>query len=211
VSQKVLAGLFAKSSILELLMKTIDCRGLACPGPVIQVKKTMEELSPGLSFAIDVDSVASRDNVSRFAQGKGAQVLVDETESGTYRLTITLNESTTAARTHPEPVVFLTSDTLGDGDDKLGRILMEGFLDTLQEQETIPDKVLLMNAGVKLAVEGSPTVESIKLLTDRGCEILVCGTCLDFFSLKDKLAVGVVSNMYDIQAVLLTASSVIRP
>jgi selenium metabolism protein YedF len=196
---------------LELIMKTIDCRGLACPGPVIQAKKTMEELGPGHSFAIDVDSVASRDNVSRFAQGKGAKIQVDETESGVYRLTINLSESSAASITRPEPVVFLTSDTLGDGDGKLGRILMEGFLDTLQEQETIPDKILLMNGGVKLAVEGSPTVASLKALTDRGCEILACGTCLDFFSLKDKLEVGVVSNMYDIQAALFTASSVIRP
>ncbi len=192
-------------------MKTIDCRGLACPGPVIQAKKTMDKLGPGQSFAVDVDSVASRDNVSRFAQGKGARIQVDEKEPGVYRLTINLNESTAADRTRSEPVVFLTSDTLGNGDDKLGRILMDGFLSTLQEQETTPDKILLMNAGVKLAAEGSPTAESLSLLVDRGCEILVCGTCLDFFSLKDKLGVGVVSNMFDMQAVLLTASSVIRP
>lgn len=201
-------------------MKNLDCRGLACPGPVIQVKKTLEETPPGASFSIDLDSEASRDNVRRFAESRGAGVTVQEGAEGDFRLVITASPD---AETRPRqgcgaagtdkrpPVIFIARDTVGSGDDKLGRILMEGFINTLPEQDRIPDSILLMNAGVKLAVQGSAVSGALRILTDRGCEILVCGTCLEFFSLADKLAVGTVSNMYDIQKALLTASSVVSP
>ena len=93
----------------------------------------------------------------------------------------------------------------------MGTILMEGFVSTLVGQDTTPDVILMMNSGVRLAIEGSPVLDSMRVLADRGCEILVCGTCLDFFSLKEKLAAGTVSNMFEIQAALLHASTVIRP
>jgi selenium metabolism protein YedF len=204
----------------EIAMKNLDCRGLPCPGPVIQVKKTLAETPPGASFSIDLDSEASRDNVLRFAESRGAGVTVQEGAEGDFRLVITASPD---AETHLRrgygaagtgkrpPVVFIAGDTVGSGDDKLGRILMEGFINTLPEQDRIPDSILLMNAGVKLAVQGSAVSSALKILTDRGCEVLVCGTCLEFFSLTDKLSVGTVSNMFDIQMILLEASSVISP
>ena len=192
-------------------MKVINCRGLACPGPVIQTKKAMEGVAPGTAFAIEVDSEASRENVQRFARGKGATVSVKNLETGAFRLTITIGESPLPLGVPSSAAVFITGDRLGSGDDRLGTILMEGFISTLVEQDTLPDVLLMMNSGVRLAVEGSPVLDSLTKLVDRGCEILVCGTCLDFFSLKDKLAAGVVSNMFDIQAALLKASTVIRP
>ncbi|GBE14212.1 sirA-like protein [bacterium BMS3Abin14] len=194
-----------------MTMKTIDCRGLACPGPVIQTKKQMEEMGPGTTFALEVDSKAGRENVLRFARGKGGAVRVENLEGNTFRLTITSPQQTLSGAARPSAAVFITSDRLGRGDDKLGAILMEGFISTLVEQDTAPDMILMMNSGVRLAVEDSPVLGSLRALVDRGCEILVCGTCLDFFSLKDKLGVGVVSNMFDIQAALLKASTVIRP
>ncbi len=93
----------------------------------------------------------------------------------------------------------------------MGRILMEGFINTLLEQDRIPDRILFMNAGVKFTIQASAVSDTLKKLTDRGCEILVCGTCLEFFSLTDKLSVGTVSNMFDIQGALLEATSVVRP
>ena len=192
-------------------MKVLDCRGLACPEPVIQAKKAMEELGAGGTFSMELDSEASRENVRRFAESRGADVHIEEIPEGAFRLIITADEDTATGRRGSSPVVFVTGDTLGRGDDKLGRILMEGFINTLVEQDPVPDKILLMNSGVKLTVEGSPTLDVLGKLTDMGCEILVCGTCLDFFSLMDKLAVGTVSNMFDIQGELLKASSVVRP
>jgi selenium metabolism protein YedF len=197
-------------------MKNLDCRGLACPGPVIQVKKTLEETIPGTSFSIDLDSEASRDNVRRFAEGRGADVQIEEGTEGIIRLVITAPGPTdTEKLRHGDtvikpPVVFITSETIGEGDEKLGRILMEGFINTLPEQYRIPDRILFMNGGVKLAVQGSAVLGALKKLTDRGCEILVCGTCLEFFSMTDKLSVGTVSNMFDIQRALIEADSVVR-
>jgi selenium metabolism protein YedF len=200
-------------------MKSIDCTGLACPGPVIQVKKALEETPSGESFSVDVNSEASRDNVRRFAESRGAEVSVHEGAEGSTRLVIkTPQDAETRLRQgygaagaeRKPPVVFITGETLGEGDDKLGRILMEGFINTLLEQDRTPDRILFMNAGVKLAVQGSAVLKALGNMTDRGCELLVCGTCLEFFSLTDKLSVGTVSNMFDIQGALLEASYVIK-
>jgi selenium metabolism protein YedF len=192
-------------------MKTVDCSGLACPGPVIRTKKELETLRPGESFVVIVDSQASRDNVFRFAQSKGSKVEVAEADDGAYRLTLTAARVDSVENGATLPVVLIAGDTIGTGDDKLGRILMEGFINTLVEQKEAPDSIILMNAGVRFAAGGSHVLEALGTLTDRGCEILVCGTCLDFFHLKEKLQIGVVSNMYDIQRTILEASSVVRP
>jgi selenium metabolism protein YedF len=236
-------------------MKSIDCRGLACPGPVIHVKKAMEELSAGDTLEVKVDSDASLENVSRFVESRGGTVRVEEVSGSSWLISITKPQvpipetrgpgermsptskvqrptgksgrgdagthADTGTRGHGDaekqiqeqkpPIIFLASDTMGSGDDKLGRILMEGFVNTLQEQEAAPDKILLMNGGVRLAAEGSAVLDTLGKLVDRGCEILVCGTCLDYFELKEKLSMGTVSNMYDIQRAMLTASKVVRP
>ena len=190
-------------------MKAIDCRGLACPGPVIQTKKAMEGMGATDSLVVLVGSEASRDNVRRFAEGKGASVEV-ETEGADYRLLIRGIPEAAKGEIFRAPVVFIAGDTVGTGDDKLGSILMEGFINTLAEQETAPDAILLMNAGVRLAIEGSPVLQALGKLTDKGSEVLVCGTCLDFLDLKTRLALGTVSNMYDMQRIMLEAPSVIR-
>jgi len=191
-------------------MEIIDCSGLSCPGPVIQTKKALENLGEGGAIAVDVDSEASRENVRRFAETKGARVNVEEAGNGVYRLIITASGEEPEKSGDATPVVLIADEVLGNGDRKLGKILMEGFINTLAEQEKAPDMILLMNAGVKFAVEDSTVLDIMRDMIDRGSEILVCGTCLDFFGLKEKLAVGMVSNMYDIQRALLTASSVIR-
>ena len=191
-------------------MEIIDCRGMACPGPVIQTKKALEELRPLESVAVEVDSEASMENVRRFAESRGSGVRVEEIADNAYRIVITAPEEMSEEAPATPPVIFISSETVGSGDDKLGTILMDGFINTLLEQEKTPDSILLMNGAVRLAVEGSAVVVPLKCFSDIGCEILVCGTCLDFFGLKEKLAVGTLSNMYDIQHVLLNASSVIR-
>jgi selenium metabolism protein YedF len=194
-------------------MEKLDCRGLACPGPVIQVKKVLEKTAPGSSFSIELDSEASKDNVRRFAESRGAVVTGEAGNDGTILLTITV-PSAGKAPGHGDverrpPIVFITTETIGTGSDKLGRILMEGFITTLQEQDQVPDRIVFLNSGVKLAVLGSSVLGILEKLADRGCEILVCGTCLDFLGLMDQVAAGRVSNMYDIQKAMLTASNVI--
>jgi len=92
-------------------------------------------------------------------------------------------------------VFFISSDSLGRGDDELGSKLTPMFLYSLGRTSPKPDAIVLMNSGVRLAVEGSAAVEHLQALVDAGVRVHACGTCLDYFGLKDKLVVGEVGNM----------------
>lgn len=108
-------------------------------------------------------------------------------------------------------VVAVSSDKMGSGNDELGAVLMKSFFFAETQLDTLPDKILFYNGGAKLTVEGSDCLEDIKLLEKEGVEILTCGTCLDFYGLKGKLAVGTVTNMYTIAEILQNAVSVVSP
>jgi len=115
------------------------------------------------------------------------------------------------ATREPVIVVLIDGATVGRGDDVLGSVLMKSFLHTLKEVKPLPWRLIFLNAGVKLAASGSDLVTLLSEIQDLGVEILSCGTCLDFFNLKDKLAVGSITNMYEIVSSLVTATSVLRP
>lgn len=106
-------------------------------------------------------------------------------------------------------VLAISSDKMGRGDDQLGEVLMRSHLHTLTEVDPVPDRVILFNSGVKLAVAGSPVLDDLRALVDRGAVILLCGTCLGHFGLKEEVAVGEISNMYDITETLLRADVVV--
>lgn len=99
--------------------------------------------------------------------------------------------------------IFVTASTLGKGDDGLGNILMKNFFLTLSETDSVPEYILLINGGVYLAAEGSPVLDTLELLLEKGAQVLSCGTCLDFYKLKEKLKVGTVTNMYTIRDILV--------
>ena len=82
---------------------------------------------------------------------------------------------------------------------------------TLLDLKPIPSRLIFINSGVRLTTEGSEVLESLKALSEKGVEILSCGTCLDFYHLKEKLKVRVVSNMFDIAQSLMEADRLIRP
>jgi selenium metabolism protein YedF len=106
-------------------------------------------------------------------------------------------------------VVFICTDSIGHGDEELGRKLAGSFLYSLARTEPKPAAVLLMNAGVRLACEGSPALDDLRLLYEDGVAIKSCGTCLDYYGLMDKLAVGEVGNMNDTAATFMGASDVV--
>jgi selenium metabolism protein YedF len=108
-------------------------------------------------------------------------------------------------------VVYISSQFLGTGDEALGAILMRSFLKTLLDIEIKPSRLILVNSGVRLSSEGSEVLETLRTLSEKGIEILSCGTCLDFYGLKEKLKVGRISNMYDIAQSLLEADRLIKP
>ena len=100
---------------------------------------------------------------------------------------------------------------MGHGGDELGTALMKGFIYALSQQEQLPSTILFYNGGAKLTAEGSDSLEDLKGLEAKGVEILTCGTCLNFYGLQDKLAVGSVTNMYTIMEKQASATKIIKP
>jgi selenium metabolism protein YedF len=201
-------------------MKTIDCRGMQCPKPLILTKKELNTLEPGQSIEILIDNETSRQNVERFLKDNGVEVSVLG-DKGQYALKATktrTDEVTGNERAYCPPagamrphVICFSSDTMGNGPAELGAILMKAFVNTIKEVKPLPSHCVFYNTGVNLVVDGSTLIESFSLLSEQGVEILACGTCLDYFKVKDKLRVGVVSNMYTILETLNAAGHVIRP
>jgi len=197
------------------MVKEIDCRKLNCPLPVINTKKALEEGHD--SITVIVDSIVSRDNVRRFVQSQGHEVKIEDRGDNLYYLQITRNpeagKKPVGAANVPTTggvVVFITTDQLGIGDERLGGILMKAFLNTLHDSEPKPEKMLFINNGVKLTTEGSEVLDSLAALTADGVQIMSCGTCLNYYGILDKLKFGIVGNMYDIVNSLLEAGKVIK-
>jgi selenium metabolism protein YedF len=196
-------------------MNEIDCRGMACPQPVITTKKALEEMEQG-EFIVIVDNPAARDNVERFARSQGCSVDIKE-EGHDFHLRIQKGKSSRPVEPSQEEkklqkvVVYINSHLMGIGEEALGEILMRSFLKTLVDIEKKPSRLILVNSGVRLSSEGSEVLETLQALSEKGVEILSCGTCLDFYGLKEKLKVGKISNMYDIAQSLLEADRLIRP
>ena len=196
------------------MSQIIDAKGKPCPTPVLMAKKAMAEGAE--TFTILVDNQTAVENLKRLADNQGFTAAVRE-ENGTYALDFAKGEGCTAceeAVSSPLPApgadwaVFVGRDIIGDGDRELGTNLMRMFY-TLTQSEDKPGAVLFMNAGVKLPTLDEQVAEHLKALSDAGVELLVCGTCLNFYGLSDQLKVGTVSNMYDIVTRMQKAAKVI--
>ena len=193
---------------------TVDARGLPCPQPVIQSRKAMQ----GTDLVVTlVDNETSMKNVSRMAEKAGWETQITQ-EGETFRIEIargathreTLPVAVGKAEAVTGPLVLVvSSDVMGRGNEELGNILIRGFFHTLGEVEPLPQTVIFFNTGVRLACEDSQVLDDLRALAKADVELLVCGTCLGYFDLTEKLAVGQVSNMYDIAEALLRAGNVV--
>ena len=198
------------------MAKILDLTGLACPLPVVRTKEALES-EIGQSLIVMVDNLAARDNVARFAESRGCQVEV-AAAGGCYHLTIQppaggVAESCVSPVAAPAPlgtVVVFASDRMGEGDPGLGAILMRAFCQTLVQME-VPRKLLFYNRGVFLTLNDSPVLAELQGLEEMGVELLVCGTCLDFYKVRERLAVGKVSNMFTILESQMQTGRIIRP
>ncbi|NPA15343.1 MAG: sulfurtransferase-like selenium metabolism protein YedF [Deferribacteres bacterium] len=189
----------------------VDARGLSCPQPVLKTKEALEAIDEGIVEVL-VDNPASKENVKRFAEKMGCTVEIEE-EKDHFRLKI-VKGFTCEVPTFPSSnlsgkVVVILSDSMGE-EKELGRMLMKAFLSTIKEASQKPKKMLFINKGVLLTTEGSSVIDVLKELEEMGIEILSCGTCLDYFNLKDKLSVGKITNMYDTVEELLSCEGVVR-
>jgi len=190
-------------------MKEVNARGLACPQPVILTKKALEEIEEGEIITV-VDNITAKENVARLASNLNYQYEVSEKE-GCYYIKIKKDSSKTKETENKETtVIMITTDRLGQGDEALGKLLMKSYTYALGEAEVLPKAMVFLNSGVKLTTEGSEVLENLEKLHNAGVEIISCGTCLDFYNLKDKLKIGIVGNMYSIIELLNSASKVLN-
>ena len=193
-------------------MEKLDLKGKTCPVPVIETKKLLEARRVD-DVEVIVDNPTASENVRRFLASRGYSTTVVQ-EGDVYRIEGCLQESG-AAELQPaaekKVLVYVDTETMGRGDDGLGRILMRSFLNTLKELEIRPWRVVFLNAGVRNVVADSEYLGILKEIEGLGVEIIACGTCLDYFHLKEKVAVGRISNMFEILTSFNEATKVIRP
>jgi len=182
----------------------IDCRNMACPMPVVTAEKRYKEAKEGDTYTVVVNDETSAQNIARAVKQWGGEY-VQERKGQDYLISITKGKSVEVPKTMVGRVLLITSDTVGRGDDELGRVLMRALIASLGESQVYPSHLIFLNAGVKLTTEGSPLLEQIKRLEGEGVQVLSCGTCLDFYGIKDKLQVGKVTNFMEITTLLLTS------
>jgi selenium metabolism protein YedF len=202
------------------MINELDCRGMNCPAPVLQVRDALEKETPD-SITVLVDNEAARQNVSRFLEHRNylvsSEMLGDE-----FRVVGTRTEASNVPEMpSPAPaanrrlggekkiMVLVTSVHMGHGDDGLGDMLMFNFLKTLKEMGPDLWRVAFVNSGVSFTAEGSEAVPILQELAGRGVQVTACGACLAYFHLLDKMQVGEVTNMLEIVTAMKDADSVV--
>lgn len=192
-------------------MKIIDARGETCPVPVIMMKKALKENAKENIKEI-VDNELSKQNLEKMLTEIGLQFTsYKENQDFVVQVNLEGTDSAVLVETPKlDSVLVLSSDTMGRGNDELGRTLIKNFLYALNESDSLPATILLYNTGVKLASENQDTVADLKSLEEKGVKIFACGLCLNFFGLAEKLQVGTVTNMYAIVQMKLAAAKLIQ-
>lgn len=196
--------------------KILDCMGLACPLPVVKTKKEFESFTEKGTLTVKVDNETAVKNLSRLAANTGYEVAAKQTGEAAYEVRIVVepeNKCDCESEYSVKKIttVVIASNEMGTGDEELGRSLIKMFIYSLTNIDKLPDNIIFYNSGVKLAVEGSESIEDLRNLEKAGVKIQSCGTCLKHYGLSDKLMVGVISNMYDIAETLTSSDCVIRP
>lgn len=202
--------------------KQLDCRRLACPQPVLQVKEALEQGAESLEVLVDNEAACK--NVQRFAAGMGYSVEIGQKDAACYRLFISGQAKSGLGDAAPVPetpccvppgqgglLYVIASDTMGRGDDLLGRSLLQTYIQTIAAVEPLPRTIIFYNSGVRLVTTESDALTALKALQEKGVEILVCGTCLEFYQLKSAIQVGQISNMFAIMDATVHAARVVSP
>ena len=200
-------------------MRKVDARGDACPLPVVKAKKAIAELNGAGEVEVLVDNEIAVQNLTKMAQQKGYQSAAEKLAEREYRVLFTVGEPAAEEGEAPvcapdartDTVVVIASDKMGEGAEELGKTLLKAFIFSLTQQDKLPKTILLYNGGAHLTCEGSPMLDDLKALEAEGVEILTCGTCLNFYGLTEKLAVGGVTNMYVIAEKMLPPPCKSRP
>lgn len=202
-------------------MITVNAMGDACPIPVIKTKKAMQGVTGAETIEVLVDNEIAVQNVTKMAQSSGGTVTSEKLAEKEFKVTIQLNGAVQTEKgdapvncvpdSRRNTVVVISADHMGEGKEDLGKVLLKGFIYALTQLDELPKAILFYNGGAKITTEGSDSLEDLKTLESQGVEIMTCGTCLDYYGLKEKLQVGTVTNMYSIVENMNGADKVIRP
>ncbi|WP_455721357.1 sulfurtransferase-like selenium metabolism protein YedF [Agathobacter sp.] len=207
-------------------MVTVNAMGDACPIPVVKTKNAISALKAPDVVETLVDNEIAVENLKKMAAQKGWKAQDSKLAEGSYSVKITIEsieqkdaadakEDMSAYTCTPDGkdhrVVVIRSSYMGEGSEELGGVLIKGFIYALLQQESVPGTMLFYNGGAKLTCEGSEVLADLKELKERGVTILTCGTCLNYYGITDKLAVGEVTNMYDIVERMTKASLIVSP
>ncbi len=205
-------------------MLTVNAIGDKCPLPVVKTKKAIDALTADETVEVLVDNETAVENVTKAGKAMGYAAENVQLGEGQYKITIHVVKGTGApapaevaadsfvcACGKKKVVVVVGSDKMGDGSEELGKVLIKSFVFALTQLDELPSTIIFYNSGVNLSCEGSPVLEDLKNMAAQGVEIISCGTCLNFYGIKEKLAVGEVSNMYDIVEHQRAADLVIKP
>lgn len=205
-------------------MIKVNAIGDACPIPVVKTKNAVKELNGPGQVEVLVDNSIAVQNLEKMAKQKGYGFSFTQLEINKYQVNLTVGEAVSEkAEDEKETyipctecadkntVVVISSSKMGKGNEELGKILMKGFIYALSQQEELPKTILFYNGGAAITCTDSPSLEDLKGMEAEGVEILTCGTCLDFYGLKEKLAVGKVTNMYEIAEKMTGADLIVKP
>ena len=191
-------------------MQILDMSGKSCPVPVIETKKMLKDAAPGSEWQVLVDNDVARQNLQRMAAKLGCSFAFEAQEGGRFLIRLKTPETSLVAESTEGLVVAVGKAKMGEGDEQLGGMLMKSFLYSLTELDQPPESLLFYNGGVHLTTEGAATLDDLHKLEEKGTMIASCGACLDFYGLKEKLAVGSVTNMYAIASSMASAAHLIN-
>ena len=204
-------------------MLKVNAMGDTCPIPVVKTKEAIRQLgADGGVVETLVDNDIAVQNLTKMANQKGYGVESEKLGENEYRVIMTVGAGADLPAESEETVcmvpagqkntvVVVAADHMGEGEGELGKNLLKAFLYALSQQESLPKTILFYNGGASLTCQGSLSLEDLKSMAERGVEILTCGTCLNFYGLTEKLAVGGVTNMYDIVEKQMAVDLIVRP
>lgn len=203
-------------------MITVNAMGQQCPIPVVMAKDAINKMNGDGVVKVLVDNEIAVQNLERMAKHKGCEYKAEKIKDGEFAVIITVgtvdSEEAKNEESSCQPdivdknyIVVINTDTMGTGDEKLGKQLLKGFIFALSKQDILPSSMIFYNRGAFITTEGSESIEDLKNLEAMGVEILTCGTCMDYYGIKDKLQVGTPTNMYVIVEKQVNASRIVRP
>lgn len=204
-------------------MLTVNAMGDKCPIPVVKTKKAIDALTGDETVEVLVDNETAVENVTKAGRAMGCAAENEQLGDGAYRVVIHVVKGAAAPApaeaaaevpcccSKKKVVVSVGSDKMGEGKEELGSVLIKSFFFALTQLDELPATIIFYNSGVNLSCEGSPVLEDLKNLAAQGVEVISCGTCLNFYGLKEKLAVGEISNMYDIVERQRAADLIVKP